>query len=147
MGINLTALGPMFNAGILIFDLDIWRKCKFMQQSLDLFKFDKLFSKAWKHRPWYGVTQPIMNMLFVINEMEVGTLDKYWNVVVTDKIKKQCQYKNDSMMEWKTKYEDRFKRAKVVHFAGACKPWTESYAISTPIWIKYIPKNANVNDW
>merc|ERR1712062_192209 len=79
---NFKKVEKMFNAGILFFDLDVWRRNDFTAQSLELFKFDRIFEKQWSERPWTGITQPIYNMLYVINDMKVGDFGNDWNMVV-----------------------------------------------------------------
>eukprot|EP01083_Nonionella_stella_P208051 755276_1 len=139
--LNLSGLGAMFNGGMLMFDLNIWRDYKLMQQSLALFKFDTIYKERFRDRPWYGVTQPVINMLFIINNLPIGELNKYWNYVVSDHAKK-CTNK------WsKRSNRDRFSRANIIHFAGTCKPWITRQAPFSRLWIKYIPQNANVWEW
>eukprot|EP01083_Nonionella_stella_P055695 146824_1 len=132
--INLSAIEHMFNGGILMFDLNVWRRNHFTEQSIELFKFNKLYTKEFNKKPWTGVTQPILNMLFVINQIPVGNLGKIWNFVIKDLIPvRQCEKPISK------RYKMILNRANIVHWAGGCKPWTSSNVSTDYIWKKYIP--------
>ena len=142
--IKFEKVGKMFNAGILFFDLDVWRKNGFTAQSLELFKFDRIFEREWSERPWTGITQPIYNMLYVVNNMKVGDFGNEWNVVVKDVWGKGCSKK------WSDEHlnDTKFIDANILHFAGDCKPWiSPQYAPFASTWIQYIPNAANVTEW
>merc|ERR1712048_580192 len=134
----------MFNAGILLFDLDVWRRNDFTAQSLELFKFDRQFEKEFGEMPWTGITQPIYNMLYVINGLDVGDFGNEWNVVVKDVWgRKKCS------RAWHGHLHDaNFSNANIIHWAGDCKPWISP--LNAPFassWIGYIPQAVNITEW
>ena len=140
--INFTKVSHLFNAGILMFDFDVWRRNNFTEQSIELFKFNNIFKAQFDKKPWTGVTQPIFNMLFIINKIKVGNLGKKWNLVIKDLIGSNC----------KKKLSKNTKRilAKqyILHFAGGCKPWMIGRKLNTNyLWINYLPKNAYLPEW
>merc|ERR1712228_1038476 len=85
--LELARIRHIFNAGMLMFNLDVWRTNNFTEQSIELYRFNKIFSDKFGSKPWSGVTQPILNMLFIINRIDVGELDKKWNIVIKDLVK------------------------------------------------------------
>eukprot|EP00483_Globobulimina_turgida_P003788 UN03794 len=129
-------MAPFFNGGILMFNLNIWRKQRFTEQSVELFKFDKIYEKKFGVRPWVGVTQPIYNLLFIINQHKVADFGAKWNFVVKDHLNYKCK-------EWNATLDERkvAKSAGIVHWAGGCKPWTTSNAPLSSLWNKYNPIN------
>ena len=139
-----------FNAGILVFNLDVWRNFDFMEQSLDLFEFKRSWKGRedipWilrkKKRAWKGVTQVVMNLLYVINGIEVGGLDILWNFVLHDH-----GFKCDGNPVLDKGYAFMLHRAKIIHWAGMCKPWRSANGSTLMAWSKYVPKNANIAEW
>eukprot|EP01084_Bolivina_argentea_P164966 286709_1 len=121
-----------FNAGMLMYHLGIWRKYNFTQQSIELWKINKI-SPFTLHLG--GVTQPMINLLFIANGIEVGHLIG-WNLNIKDVIGpgKPCSKE--------LKFDDiqMLNNANSIHWSGPCKPWIKNQNHSTSNWwIKYVP--------
>lgn len=136
--INFTKIKYLFNAGILMFNFEIWRKNNFTEQSIELFKFNNIFKEKFKNKPWTGVTQPIFNMIFIVNNIKIRNLAKEWNLVIKDLIGSNCKKKLSKSIK------KILSKQNMIHFAGSCKPWIYGNKLNTNyLWIKYIPNNAN----
>eukprot|EP01083_Nonionella_stella_P101297 286971_1 len=135
---HVSDMGDTFNAGVLMFNWDIWRKYNWTAQSLELFKFDTFYLGVWNSRAWDGCTQPVMNMLFAINGIRVGDLGEKWNYLVRKHM--DCHIKKNSKL-WNTKYKYELENAHIIHWNGGCKPWKQSkIKIATAdLWLKYVP--------
>ena len=83
-----------------------------------------------------------MNLLFVINQLEVSGLDIRWNFVLHDH-----GFRCDGNPVLDTGYEFMLHRAKIIHWAGMCKPWSSKNGSTLKVWAKYIPENANIAKW
>ena len=134
-----------FNAGILLYNFDIWRELNLTEQSLDLFEFKRDFTERTgiKKFAWSGVTQVVMNFLFLYNGLKIYNVARNWNFVIHehgDGFKCRIPVL-DQQSEHALSY------AKIIHWAGYCKPWERINVSSLSYWAKYIPKNANISEW
>lgn len=143
--INFSKINHIFNAGILMFNFDFWRKNNLTQQSLELFKFNNIFKSKFHKRSWTGVTQPIFNMIFIINNIKIGDFGQKWNYVLKDNPllrSKKCTKKLSKITK------RTLSKQNILHFAGGCKPWTIGSKLNTMyLWLRYIPENALISDW
>lgn len=140
--LDLEHVGRLFNAGILMFDFGIWRRHNFTAQSIELFRFNNIYSEHFGRKPWNGVTQPILNMLFVINQIEVGDLGSDWNLVVKDMVSVgKCTKKLDRNKQ------NILENAKILHWAGGCKPWNTAGANTAYLWLRYVPFKVHISEW
>ena len=67
--IDITQKLRIFNAGILIFDAAVWRNYKFLEQTLELYKFKAKAKLEQDTDIFAGITQPVMNLLYIMNEV------------------------------------------------------------------------------
>ena len=140
--LDLKETGRLFNAGILMFDFEIWRRHNFTGQSIELFRFNNIYSDHFGKKPWSGVTQPILNMLFVVNQIEVGDFGADWNLVVKDMVSVgKCTE------ELSRAKKQRLENAKILHWAGGCKPWITAGANTKYLWLRYVPHKAHLSEW
>ena len=140
--LNFSEIKHLFNAGIFVFDFEVWRRRKFTEQSIELFKFNRIYSNEFNKKPWNGVTQPILNVLLIINEIEVEDLGNEWNFVIKDVVgTRRCTKKLD------TKTKRILESKHVLHWAGGCKPWTVSGLNTAYLWLRYIPRRASISRW
>ena len=66
-----------------------------------------------------------------------------WNII-TKNIQLWC----DDRTGLTKKQIKRLDSAKVIHWAGNCKPWYRPKASpSLKYWVRYIPKKANIKEW
>lgn len=131
--INFAGIKVMFNAGFLMFDLNEWRMNNYTQQSLDLFLLSKKYQRKFRVKPWSMVTQPIINMLFIVNGLEIGELDEEWNYLIKRHI--DCKHPWNA-----TKILDE--NVGILHWAGKnCKPWhgQGGNGVFNDLWKKYRP--------
>ena len=127
--INFANIKYMFNAGFLMFDLNEWRLNNYTEQSLDLFLLAEEYNHKFSVKPWNMVTQPIVNMLFMINGLEIGELNEEWNYLA----KRHIECKNKSV----TSDMIDIDHVSIFHWAGKkCKPWD---GVLNDMWMKYMP--------
>lgn len=111
---NLKLKDPFsyFNSGVLIFNLDEFRKLYTPEYILDL-----AASKKWQ--------MPDQDVLNILCENKVKYIDESWNVMMNWNEGHECRLKVARLAP-KTiyqKYLEARKSPKIVHFAGHQKPW------------------------
>lgn len=110
-------LDKYFNAGVLLFNADKWRKNNYTQKCLDFVKnnLEKFNNGIYDH-----VDQDVLNN--IINKREVLFLPEKFNTLVMASF--------NFLKPWK------IKRAVILHFVTTLKPWRNKNL--TPLRRKYI---------
>lgn len=98
---------PYFNAGVLVCDVEAWRREEVTERTLD-------FLRGARHRPVL-VDQEALNVVLVT---DWRVLDPRWNVtggLLGRGFYRPAAFLADGPLDWRD--------ARVVHFSGRLKPW------------------------
>ena len=126
-------------------NLTEWRRLHFTEQIIELFKLGKMCENKLGKYPWRGFTQSVMNLLFMINNKEVGALDENWNFIVHDHMECGSCGECGNCVD-KTEEEGLLRQAKILHWSGLCKPFFNVSAPGSNIWMRYVPKDMQMEE-
>jgi lipopolysaccharide biosynthesis glycosyltransferase len=106
--INPAARSPYFNAGMLLIDLEMWRREALFERAREL-------RRQWAHRMW-GIDQQPLNWAL---EQRWTRLPLAWNRMthILDIPSHRCT-PFDAL-----EFEEALRQPRIVHFAGGAKPW------------------------
>lgn len=103
---------PYFNSGVMVLNIELWRKEKWTQKAIDYIKKNK--------NTIYHYDQGVLNALFMDQWKE---LDPNWNqqgCLFWPQVLKKTSY-TEQLLE---NYEELVHHPKIIHYLSPSKPWS-----------------------